>query len=403
MFKSVSKGYIAYTPGKSPVMPACLGERHILYDSVEVIIVGLHLRWNGVWQRPNHVLARLARDVPVIVLEEPLAAERDDDVVTESHGVTVVTPHRAAPPRDALDARGIAAMRALAGERRALVWLYTPMMLALAGAFPGAPLVFDKMDELAKFAQADARIGPREQDVLGRADVVFSGGRSLFRSVAQRTRNARCYPSGVDVEHFERARTAEPHPDLAPFSGRPVFGYIGVIDERIDLELVDALAAAYPDATVAMVGPVVKIDASTLPRRANIAYLGKREYGELPALLAGIDVALMPFALNEHTQNISPTKTLEYFAAGRPVVSTAVPDVVADHDDVVYIARDREGFIELVRRARHGDAERARRADGKTRAATWDAIAAAMRADLEAAGISYAALSPARKNSAALA
>jgi glycosyltransferase involved in cell wall biosynthesis len=362
----------------------------------------LHLRWRGVWQRPNHLLARFARDVPVIVLEEPLAAEHDDDVVTEHGGVTVVTPHRRAKAGDAVDARALATVRALAGGRRALVWLYTPMMIALADAFPDAPVVYDKMDELAKFAQADPRIAPRESELLARTDVVFTGGRSLFRSVERRARTVRCYPSGVDVEHFERARAVAPHGALAPYR-KPVFGYVGVIDERIDLELVGALAAAYPAATVAMVGPVAKIDASALPRRANIAYLGKREYDELPALLAGFDVALMPFALNEHTENISPTKTLEYLAAGLPVVSTAVPDVVADHADVVHVARSRDEFVALAERARGADAARARRAAEKTRASTWDAIAAAMRADLEAAGIVYAAASPARKNSAALA
>ena len=355
------------------------------------------------WQRPNHLLSRVARDVPVIVLEEPLTAGRDDDAVERMDGLTVVTPQRGARAADALDERSLSAVRALAGDRRALVWLYTPMMLALADAFPGAPLVFDKMDELAKFAHADPRIAPRERELLRRADVVFTGGRSLFRSVEGRTGNARCYPSGVDVAHFARARSVPAHDDLVPFRGGPVFGYVGVIDERVDLELVDALAAANPGATVAMIGPVVKIDESVLPRRANIAYLGKRGYDELPALLAGIDVALMPFALNEHTANISPTKTLEYFAAGRPVVSTAVPDVVADHGDVAYVARDRADFVALVGRARDGDAARAQRAAEKASAATWDAIAAAMRDDLAAAGIVYAAVNPSRKNSAALA
>lgn len=338
----------------------------------------------------------------MIVLEEPLAAARDEDVVSRDGGVTVVTPHRSAAPGDALDARAIETVRALAGERSPLVWLYTPMMLALADAFAHAPLVFDKMDELASFAHADARIASRERALLARADVVLAGGRSLFRSVEHRTRNPRCYPSGVDVEHFERARESAPHPALAQLRG-PVFGYVGVIDERIDLALIGALADAHPDATVAMVGPLAKIDESVLPRRANIAYLGKREYAELPALLAGFDVALMPFALNEHTENISPTKTLEYLAAGLPVVSTAVPDVVADHADVVHVARDRDAFVALAELARRPDAERALRARAKARAATWDAISAAMRRDLEAAGIGYAALTPARKNSAALA
>jgi glycosyltransferase involved in cell wall biosynthesis len=369
----------------------------------------LHLRWKGVWQRPNHLLSRIARDVPVIVLEEPLAAKQDEDVVEHSDGLTIVTPHRSAAPADAVDRRAFDTVRSLAGDRRALVWLYTPMMLALADAFPGAPLVYDKMDELAKFAQADPRIAPRERELLRRAGVVFTGGRSLFRSVRDRTENARCYPSGVDVEHFARARVVSPHPDLAPFHGGPVFGYVGVIDERVDLALVDALAAANPAATVAMIGPVVKIDESVLPRRANIAYLGKRGYDELPSLLAGIDVALMPFALNEHTENISPTKTLEYFAAGRPVVSTAIADVVADHADVVHVAHSGAEFVAMVERARAGDAGRAQRAAGKARAATWDAIASAMRDDLTAAGIVYAAddaataASPLRSSSAAFA
>jgi UDP-galactopyranose mutase len=354
-----------------------------------------------VWQRPNHLLARIAQDVEVVVLEEPVIGEADRDDVVYAGGLTVVTPYRETSPADAVDARAIATVRALVGERRAAVWLYTPMMLALADAFPGAPVVFDKMDELAKFAQADPRIGAREQALLARADVVFTGGRSLHRTVEGRTRTAFCYPSGVDVDHFARAARSAPHGDLAPFAGRAVFGYVGVIDERIDLDLVAALAAAYPDAVVAMVGPVVKIDSASLPRAANIAYLGKRGYDELPSLLAGFDVALMPFALNEHTENISPTKTLEYLAAGRAVVSTAVPDVVADHADVVHVARDAAEFVRLAGRAAQRDALRAARAGEKARAATWDAIAASMRRDLAAAGIVYAKAP--RSSSAALA
>jgi glycosyltransferase involved in cell wall biosynthesis len=272
-------------------------------------------------------------------------------------------------------------------ERSPLVWLYTPMMLALAEAFCDAPLVYDKMDELAKFAHADPRIASREAFLLRRADIVFTGGRSLHRTVAGRTRDARCYPSGVDVEHFRRGRTMSAHPALDPHRGRPIFGYIGVIDERLDLGLIERLAAARPDAVVALVGPVAKIDERTLPRRENIAYLGKAGYDELPRLLAAFDVALMPFALNEHTENISPTKTLEYLAAGRPVVSTAVPDVVADHADVVHVAASTSDFIDAVSEALRHDRGRQARADAKIALATWDAIASAMERDLAAANI----------------
>jgi glycosyltransferase involved in cell wall biosynthesis len=287
-------------------------------------------------------------------------------------------------------------VRRLVGARAPLVWLYTPMMLALADAFPHAPVVYDKMDELKKFAGADQRIPKREALLLGRAEIVFAGGRSLYRSVQGRTKHLRCYPSGVDVEHFATALRVAPHAVLRPYAGRPIFGYVGVIDERLDLALVDGLAAARPDATIVLVGPVTKIDERTLPRRENIVYLGKRGYDELPALLAGFDVALMPFALNEHTENISPTKTLEYLAAGCPVVSTAVPDVVADHADVVRIGGDLPSFVEEVAAAEHRDLERHVRAEAKLRAATWDGIVAAMQRDLQGAGIVYPALASTR-------
>jgi UDP-galactopyranose mutase len=343
-----------------------------------------------VWQRPNHILSRLAADTPVIVLEEPIIDGGAEDAIAQWDGITVVTPHRAAA-FDAVDDQALATVRGLVAGRRPLVWLYTPMMSALADAFSGAPLVFDKMDELANFAFADPRIIARERDVLDRAEVVFAGGRSLFHTVERRTRNPQRFPSGVDVEHFAAARALPRHAALAMAGDGPVFGYIGVIDERLDLALIDALAAANPTATIAMVGPVVKIDPVTLPRRANIAYLGARDYDELPALLAGFDVALMPFGLNAHTHNISPTKTLEYLAAGRPVVSTPIPDVVADHGDVVFIAHGAAEFIAAVERARTPDPVRTALAARRVAGSSWNAIVAAMLDELAASGIALAA------------
>jgi UDP-galactopyranose mutase len=303
----------------------------------------------------------------------------------------VLTPQRMRPAADAIDDTTISRLRAVIGSQRVLVWLYTPMMNALADAFAHAPVVFDKMDELANFANADPRLRAREDALLARATVVFAGGRSLFRSVEGRTDAAFCYPSGVDVQHFGQARTLRPHSDLQRFRGSPVFGYIGVIDERLDLALLEAVCAARRDAIVVLVGPTAKIDAAILPQAPNLVYLGKRSYDELPALLAGFDVALMPFALNEHTRNISPTKTLEYLAAGRRVVSTAVPDIVADHGDVVSVAESRERFIALLAEVSHRDDLHEERVRRKVRAASWDAIVAAMLRDLRDYGITLSA------------
>jgi UDP-galactopyranose mutase len=320
----------------------------------------------------------------VIVLEEPVhAAENGADVETIG-SVTVVTPRRSAHAEVA-DDDALETVRELVGKRRPLVWLYTPMMLALADAFPDAPLVYDKMDELAAFAFADPRLREREDALLARADQVFTGGISLQRTVLARAPRARCFPSGVDAAHFASAAGAAAHPALATYAERPIFMYVGVIDERIDLELLAALADHRPDAAVVLVGPVVKIDERTLPQRANIVYLGMRGYDELPALLAAADVALMPFARNEHTANISPTKTLEYLAAGCRVVSTAIPDVVAEYTGVVDIAADIPDFLRLVDRSALPDAKREQRAQAKIAAGSWDGIAAAMRQALEGA------------------
>lgn len=350
------------------------------------MLVGLHLRWNGVWQRPNHIISRIADRVPVVVLEESVADARDHDVVTRVGNVSVVTPHRISTQADVPDDASLRTLRSIVGRQRALIWLYTPMLVGLANAFPDAPVIYDKMDELSKFAHADHRLQAREAEVLRNADLVFTGGKSLFRTVAGRAEAVRCYPSGVDVRHFERARTVAPDAHIRSLA-RSVYGYVGVIDERLDLELVARLADAYPDAAIAMVGPIAKIAPSALPQRPNLWYAGARRYDELPRILAAFDVALMPFALNEHTWNISPTKTLEYLAAGKPVVSTAIPDVVEDHGDVVHVAADGADFVRLVRQAAGTDPRRSALAQAKTRAAGWDGIVAAMIDDMRQRGV----------------
>jgi glycosyltransferase involved in cell wall biosynthesis len=227
------------------------------------------------------------------------------------------------------------------------VWLYTPMALELADALAPQVLVYDVMDDLASFRGAPDVMRQRQWQALHRADVVFTGGRSLHAGVL-RTRPQRTYlfPSGVEVEHY--AAAARRRRARGPRT-RPVAGYVGVVDERLDLALVAALADALPDWEVRMVGPRAKIDERDLPRRDNLSWLGRRSYGELPEVMTDFDVALMPFALNEATRSISPTKTLEYLAAGLPVVSTRVPDVVADVGHVVTLADDAASFAAACR------------------------------------------------------
>jgi glycosyltransferase involved in cell wall biosynthesis len=347
----------------------------------ECVVVGSHLRFGGIWQRPQQLLTRLARRVPVLFIEEPFsgAADRDD---FERHGtLTVLRPVRRTLGAERIDARTLEAARVWAAGRRALVWLYTPMMLALAGEFGDAPLVYDCMDELAAFAFAPPEMHAREQALLARADLVFTGGRSLYERRRGLGEKVKLYPSGVEFQHFARAATLPPHPLFAHLTG-PVWGYFGAIDERLDLDVLAALAEL--EGHLVLVGPVVKISPALLPRRANVHFTGLLDYELLPAFLAGFDVAIMPFARNEATANISPTKTPEYLAGGKPVVSTPIADVVADYADVVAIAATPEAFARACREALPPDPRRIARGVERARSAGWDAIVAAMWSDLAA-------------------
>jgi len=345
------------------------------------IVVGLHLRWDGVWQRPQHILSRLAQDCSVIVVEEPVAGTRDLDEILRTDGVTVVRPHRRVTKCDEpVDAATLRAVTRLLGNQAPIVWLYTPMMMLLVGQFPGAPLVYDCMDDLASFAMAPRGMRAREALLLSEASLVFTGGRSLFAERASYGGKVRLYASGVDFDFFSKASSQPRHPALAR-SRRPIFGYVGVVDERIDLPILRALAGATAG-TVAVVGPTAKIDPATLPRARNLDYLGLRPYAELPSLLRTFDVALMPFARTESTRSISPTKTLEYLAAGLPVVSTAIPDVVAEYRDVVRIASSVPDFVaQSLAAAESGGDPALGRAHAKVR--SWDAIVERMKSDIQ--------------------
>jgi glycosyltransferase involved in cell wall biosynthesis len=288
----------------------------------------------------------------------------------------VVRPLRArgwGPPF--VDDMTMATVRALVGSRRCGAWLYTPMMTELADAFAAKPVVYDAMDELAAFDFAPAGMREREAALLERADLVFAGGPSLYEPRAPFGAKVHCFPSGVEVARF--AADVWPHP-VAGALGRPVLAYVGVIDERLDYELIDALADAFPHGNVVLAGPVVKVDPARLPQRSNVHYTGRLAYASLPSFLAGVDVALMPFARNRATASISPTKTLEYFAARRPVVTTPIRDVVHLYGEVAYVADGPAAFVDAVRAALNADPQRLAHGAALAREHDWDAIFARM-------------------------
>jgi glycosyltransferase involved in cell wall biosynthesis len=342
----------------------------------EVFVAGLHLRWDGVWQRPHHLLTRLAQKLPVIVIEEPYGAAVDRDDVRRDGALTVIRPLRRRGWSEPLvDAQALATARELAGTRRCGAWLYTPMMTEVIDALGAAPVVYDAMDDLANFDFAPRGMREREAALLERADIVFAGGRTLYENRRAYGTKVHCHPSGVEFARF--AANVGPHP-LAAMLSAPVFAYVGVIDERLDYGLIAALADAFPAGHVILAGPVVKVDPACLPQRSNVHYTGRLAYNALPSLLAGVDVALMPFAINRATASISPTKTLEYFAARCPVVSTPVADVVAAYGDIAYIAGGAADFIVAARAASAAPPERIERGLAAAAAQTWEAIFARM-------------------------
>jgi UDP-galactopyranose mutase len=317
-----------------------------------IVLCFSHLRWNFVYQRPQHLMTRCAVDHDVIYVEEPIHVDAPGSslaIQSPAPGVTVLVPQLGQDASDA-DARIRALLDAYLAPRdtRGMVlWYYTPMSLALGGHLPASLVVYDCMDELSAFRGAPPALLDNERALLARADVVFTGGYSLYEAKRHLHHNVHAFPSSVDVTHFAQARGALAEPADQAAIAHPRIGFYGVLDERLDIDLLDAVAAARPDWQIVMVGPVVKIDAATLPQRPNIHYLGAKTYAELPAYLSGWDAALLLFARNESTRFISPTKTPEYLASGRPVVSTPITDVVRMYGDspAVRIAGTPDEFV----------------------------------------------------------
>ena len=322
------------------------------------LVVFSHLRWDSVFQRPHHVMTRIARRRPVLFVEEPVQHEGAPmlELIEVAPDLRVMRPHLDAPG----PGFGGAQHRALLASLRSWLmdegwtqfdaWTYTPMAVRLARALDPSSLVYDCMDELSAFRNAPEELIEREAELLQHADHVFTGGPGLDRVKQALHPSVHCFPSSVDAGHFAMARRACDAPDQAALP-RPRLGFFGVIDERMDLDILDALARRRPNWQIVMVGPIVKIDPSTLPQHPNLHYVGQRDYDDLPHYLAGWDVCLMPFALNETTRCISSTKVLEYMAAERPIVSTPIADVAEPYGDIVHLGRGATRFVAACDRA----------------------------------------------------
>ena len=300
-----------------------------------------HLRWDFVYQRPQHLLSRCARKRRVFFVEEPIFSNCSMrlDVRETDPGVHVVVPHLPEGLRSEIAINAV--MKDLTRQlfmdhdiKQYVFWYYTPLALSFTDHLNPVAAVYDCMDELSAFKGAPSKLPALEKELFGQVDLVFTGGQSLYEAKRGQHPAVYAFPSSIDASHFAKARTAVNDPEDQAHIPHPRLGFFGVIDERFDVELLDEVAAKRPDWNFVIIGPVVKIHPDTLPKHSNIHYLGGKKYNELPDYLAGWDVALLLFARNESTRFISPTKTPEYLAAGKPVISTSIRDVVRPYGEM---------------------------------------------------------------------
>ena len=389
---SLANGLIPDTDGR--VVPTMA--RPLTRTGGLPVIVHCHLRWDFVWQRPQQIFSRLAAKHPIAFIEEPVWQDGKARIDVSEPYPNVVRLVPVLPNSEKNSSIGAqCAMilpllhRAFAGHPllrgrfiSPIQWFYSPVTAPyFIDAFDAVCTVYDCMDELAQFRFAPPTLKEAEQLLISKADVVFTGGYQLFESKSRYHPNVHFYGCGVDSAHFSKARLPETElPGEVVNLAKPIFGYFGVIDERLDYSLLAELARQMPEDSIVMVGPFAKVEHESLPKLSNIHWLGQRRYSDLPALVKSFDVCLMPFALNEATQYINPTKTLEYMAAGKPVVSTAVPDVLHHFTPIVDVGLTADEFIAAVQRAvRRPRADLIAQGIQRANAASWNSVVSAMR------------------------
>lgn len=313
-----------------------------------------HIRWNFVYQRPQHLLTRFALYNRVFVIEESLLDGRSNyyDIEDQKEdGLSVIKLYlsRELCPEQKNETlrKLIDSLMSAMNITHYILWYYTPMALEYSDHLHPKLIIYDCMDELSAFKFADPDLKKYEALLFEKADLVFTGGYSLYEAKKHLHKNIHPFPSSIDKAHFITARSEVSQPDDQKNIPYPRLGFYGVIDERMDIRLIAEMADMRPDWHFILIGPVIKIDPATLPQRKNIHYLGSKAYNELPLYLSGWDIAMLPFEMNESTKYISPTKTPEYLAAGKPVISTSITDVITPYGEkgLVHIADTAKDFI----------------------------------------------------------
>lgn len=315
-----------------------------------------HLRWDFVYQRPQHLLSRFASDCIVYFLEEPIFTNEPESTIQFTRkltnlwvGVPLISNSEAADV-DAVLTNLLDKFFATKSVEEFAFWYYTPMALNFTSKYSPKITIFDCMDELSAFKNAPTKLKDLEKQLMNKADIVFTGGQALYEAKKNQHANIFPFPSSIDKDHFAAARKNISEPDDQSKIKGIKLGFYGVIDERFDIDLIRDIADARPEWQLVLIGPVVKISPDVLPKNQNIHYLGQKSYMELPAYLSGWDIALIPFLLNESTRFISPTKTPEYMSAGRPVISTPIRDVVHPYgvNKLVHIGSNAKEFIKYA-------------------------------------------------------
>lgn len=309
------------------------------------MVVLCHLRWQFVYQRPQHIISRLSSTMKILFIEEPLPQHTD-----KSGNLIVVNEmlHVLQPNVKNIESIAEILPEFIKNKTVPVGWFYSASFSPLLEQLNFETIVYDCMDELSLFKGAPEQLINQEKYLMAHADVIFTGGKSLYESKKQFHDNVHCFPSSVDQPHFAQALNGILIPDDVVNLQSPIVGYYGVIDERIDLELLHQAAIKLPNVSFVMIGPLAKIEESDLPKEPNIHYLGMKSYDELPHYLKAFDIAMMPFALNDATKYISPTKTLEYMAAGKPIISTKIKDVVRDYSRSVTLIETADEFCEAI-------------------------------------------------------